>query len=83
MQSLQEFIVNDHIKDLRREAESLRTEQRMRHRTRDADGGRDGPATSAGSRGARARVGHWVIGVGLAISGLPRDAHSGTAEHAA
>ncbi len=82
MQTIQQIIVNDHIDDLRREAESLRTERRMRHRTRDGDGSGTSNQAQAGRRPARVRLGHWLIGVGLAVSGSTGDAH-GKAEHAA
>ena len=70
MQSLQEVIVNEHINDLRREAESLRMEQRIRHRTRDGDG-------------ARVRLGHLLIGIGLALSGSAGDASGETVRRTA
>ena len=83
MDHIQETIVKERIYDLHREAEFLRTERRMRHRPRDGDGHLNGSANSAAARRARVRVGHWLIGVGLAISGSAGDAHGGKAEHAA
>jgi hypothetical protein len=82
MQTLQEVIVNEHINDLRRDAESLRMEQRIRHRTRDGDG--DGVATSPPASGRRVRVrfGHWLIGVGTALSGSAADSSGETARTA-
>jgi hypothetical protein len=62
MQDLQQIIVNEHIGDLRREAEAQRSERRMRHRTREGD-----------SEGARVRLGHWLIGVGTAVAGPAGD----------
>lgn len=75
MKTLQEFIVSEHIDGLRREAEQLRTERRIRQRTRDDDGTRAGRRAQAGSRPARVRLGHWLIGIGLAVSGSAREAH--------
>ncbi len=62
MQDQQMIIVNEHINDLRREAEARRGARRMRHRTRDGDG-----------EGARVRIGRWLIGVGLAVAGPAGD----------
>ena len=76
MQTLQEFIVNEHIDDLRREAEMLRTERRMRHRTRDDHGSVTASSTHTGRGSARVRVGHWLIGIGLAVSGSAGDARA-------
>lgn len=67
MDNIQQVIVNEHIEDLRREAESLRAERRMRHPT--GDGDRAGGAANAPDRPARVRLGHWLIGVGMAVAG--------------
>jgi hypothetical protein len=67
MNEIQQAIVNEHIADLRREAESLRTEQRMRHRTRDGEGSTE--VKAADRHGARVRLGQWLIGVGNAVAG--------------
>jgi hypothetical protein len=83
MQTLQEFIVNEHIDDLRREAELLRTERRMRHRTRLGVATLDATGNASIRRPVRVRLGQWLIGIGTAVSGSPGDANSGTAEHAA
>ncbi len=76
MQTIQEVIVNAHIADLRREAESLRTERPIRRGT----GGGDGASVATGARGAARRasvwLGHWLIGVGIGVSGSPGDAHA-------
>lgn len=82
---LQQFIVMERIDDLHREAELLRTERRMRHRYRGADGSGIEPvaASGAGRRPARVRLGHWLIAVGIAVSGSASDKHGGTAGHAA
>jgi hypothetical protein len=70
MEDLQQMIVNEHIGDLRREAESIRTERRVNHRTRDGDGGKGSETVPEGDReGARVRLGHWLIGVGIAVAG--------------
>lgn len=73
MQTVQEFIVNEHINDLRREAESLRTERTMRHRTRDGDAG--GQLMEGRRPPARVRLGHLLIGIGMAVSGSTGDPH--------
>jgi hypothetical protein len=65
MEDLHQMIVNERIGDLRREAESLRIERRARDGT-PADGTRTGD-------GARVRLGNWLIGVGLAVSGSRAD----------
>ncbi len=81
MRTLQEFIVNEHIQDLRREAEMLRTERRMRHRTHDVTP--DPIGNPSRRRPVRVRLGHWLIGIGMAVSGSPADTQSGPAGHAA
>jgi hypothetical protein len=73
MQTVQEFMVNEHINDLRREAESMRTERRMRHRTRDWAGG--GQSMQGRRPPARVRLGHLLIGIGIAVSGSTGDPH--------
>lgn len=83
MRTLQEFIVNEHIEDLRREAEMLRTERRMRHRSRDGDGPPDPIGDPSRRRPVRVRLGQWLIGIGMAVSGSSADTHSGPAGHAA
>ena len=71
MDQVQHVIVNDRIGDLRREADSLRTERRMRHHTRDGDGdgGTSEIAVHQEHTPARVRLGHWLIGVGTAVAG--------------
>jgi len=69
MDQLQQVIVNDRIGDLRREADSLRTERRMRHHTRDGDGGTSGAVVPQEHTPARVRLGHWLIGLGSAVAG--------------
>lgn len=70
MEDLQQIIVNEHIGDLRREAESLRLERDVANRTRDGDG-REGSAAGPepDRQGARVRLGHWLIDVGSAVAG--------------
>jgi hypothetical protein len=60
MEDLHQMIVNERIGDLRREAESIRIERRVRDGTHTGDG-------------ARVRLGNWLIGVGLAVSGTAVD----------
>ena len=81
MDQFQQIFVNEHIDDLRREAESLRSERRVRHRSRDGDG--SGTAAQTPRRGARVRLGLWLIGIGSAVAGTSGEPHSGTARHIA
>lgn len=81
MDHVQQLIVSERIDDLHREAERLRTERKVRLRTHDRDAGRVTPGV--GGRRARARLGHWLIGIGQAVAGSAGDAHGGTAGHAA
>lgn len=67
MEDLRQMIVNEHIGDLRREAESLRMERRARDGTSARANG-----TQVGD-GARVRVGNWLISVGVAVSGTAAD----------
>jgi hypothetical protein len=76
MQDLQRIIVNEHIDDLRRDAEALRVARRIRDHTLDGDPA-SGEATDG--RPARVRLGQWLIGVGTAVAGSPRDRKGGTA----
>lgn len=82
MEHPQQIIVNERIGDLRREAEAFRTARLVGHGT----GGGRGHATGSGGdphRRARVRIGHWLIGVGMAVSGSSGDPHGGTAGNAA
>ncbi len=81
MDHVQQVIVSERIDDLNREAQSLRTERSAAHRARDRDAG--GVTPGVGGRRARARLGHWLIGIGEAVSGTAGDTHGGTAGHAA
>ena len=80
MEDPQRIIVNEHIHDLQQDAQDLRSERQLRLHARDGDGhelaGRTDP------NGARVRLGHWLIGVGLAVAGSPSERHGG-AERAA
>ena len=67
MRTLQQIMVDEHIGDLRRDAESLREERRIRQRTHDGDGPKIGDHSEPGA--ARVRVGQWLIGLGEAVSG--------------
>ena len=67
MEDLHQMIVNEHIGDLRREAESLRIERRAR------DGTRAGANATRTGDGPRVRLGNWLIGVGVAVSGTATD----------
>ena len=72
MDQVQQLIVNEHIGDLHREADSLRTERRMRHHTRDGDG--TPVEAHAEHRPAWVRLGHWLIGLGTAVAGTRQQA---------
>ena len=72
MDQVQHLIVSEHISDLHREAESLRTERRMRHHTRDGDG--TPTEAHADHKPARVRLGRWLIGVGAAVAGTRQQA---------
>lgn len=76
MQDLQRIIVNEHIDDLRRDAEALRVARRMRYHTRDGDPAR---GESADGRPVRVRLGRWLISVGTAVAGSAGDRKGGTA----
>jgi hypothetical protein len=81
MQDLRQIIVNDHIDELRREAEALRTERRIRHASRDGIGA--ARAATAEGRATRVRVGRWLISLGAAVAGASGDPHGGSPGHAA
>ena len=84
MEDVQQLIVNEHIRDLRREAERLRSERSIADQAR----AEVCEATSAAGGGtdphrARVRIGHWLIDVGTAVAGSGGDRRGGAAEHAA
>ena len=75
MEDLQQIIVNEHIHDLRRDAEASRM--------RDAHGDDDRAGAPPGGVGAaRVRLGEWLIGVGNAVAGSASDRRGGTADSA-
>jgi hypothetical protein len=76
MEDLRRIIVNEHIDNLRRDADALRVTRRAPYHTRDGD-----PATCRTPDGqpARVRLGHWLIGVGTAVAGSASDRKGGTA----
>jgi hypothetical protein len=84
MEDVQQLIVNEHIGDLRREAERLRSERSIADQER-AEECEATPAATGRTdpRGARVRVGHWLIGVGTAVAGSGGDRQGGAAGHAA
>ncbi len=74
MEDIQQIIVNEHIHELRHDAEARRLREPSR----------DGPEADArGSlRAARIRLGAWLIGVGTAVAGSASDRRGGTADSA-
>ena len=84
MEDVQQIIVNEHIGDLLREAERLRSERSVtdQENVGDCDDAQV-LAVPADQRGARVRLGHWLIGVGTAVAGSGGDRQSGAAGHAA
>lgn len=80
MEDLRQIIVNEHLAELRRDADALRVTRRVPNHTRDGD-----PACGEApeSQPARVRLGHWLIGVGTAVAGTSADARGGTAGNTA
>ena len=74
MEDIQIIIVNEHIDEMRRDAEV----RRLRDSSRD-DPEVDGRGSVAA---ARIRLGAWLIGVGTAVAGTARDRRGGTADSA-
>jgi hypothetical protein len=76
MEDLRRIIVNEHIADLRRDADAFRVTRRLPYQTRDGD-----PAygEAPGAPPARVRLGRWLIGLGTAVAGSAGDRKSGTA----
>ena len=76
MEDLQRIVVNEHIDDLRRDADGFRVTRRARRHIRDGD-----PATCEAPDGqpARVRLGRWLIGVGTAVAGSAGDRKGGRA----
>jgi hypothetical protein len=80
MEDIRRIIVNEHIADLRREADALRATRRVPHHTRDGD---PTCGEAPDGRPARVRFGHWLIGLGTAVAGSSVDPRGGTAGRAA
>jgi hypothetical protein len=76
MEDLQRIVVDEHIADLRRDADALRMTRRVTYHTRDGD-----PTCieAPDDRPARVRLGRWLIGVGTAVAGSASDRKGGTA----
>lgn len=72
MEEIQQIIVNDHIDNLRHDAEV----RRIRGDTADVD---STGASPGGGQAARTRLGHWLIGVGTAVAGSAGDRRGGRA----
>jgi hypothetical protein len=79
MEDIRRIIVNEHIADLRRDADALRLTRRLPYHTRDRD---PACAEAPDGRPARVRLGHWLIGVGTAIAGSASGGKGGTARSA-
>lgn len=80
MITIQQSIVEEHINDLRRDADALRVERILRRSDADEDVGHGGARSSAaGRRRVRVRLGRWLIGVGNAVAGGRVDGASGRA----
>jgi hypothetical protein len=79
MEDIRRIIVNEHVADLRRDADALRVTRRVPNHTRDGD-----PACGEAPDGrpARVRLGRWLIGVGTAVAGSAGDRRGGTADSA-
>ncbi len=75
MEDIQQIIVNEHMDELRHDAEA--------RRLRDPSGDDDPGGTDAGGLGAaRVRLGEWLIGVGTAVAGSAGDRRGGTVDSA-
>lgn len=70
MEDLRRIIVNEHVADLRREADALRATRRVPYHTRDGD---PECGEAPDGRPARVRLGQWLIGVGTAVAGSASD----------
>jgi hypothetical protein len=79
MEDLQRIIVNEHLADLRRDAEAFRVTRRAQHHIRDGD---PPMGKAPDGRPARVRLGHWLIGVGTAVAGSAGDRRGGTVDSA-
>jgi hypothetical protein len=85
MDQLQRHIVQDHILDLRREADARRAARLAHdHDTRsDDDVGSLASTDSHRASPVRVRFGHWLMGVGAAVARSDSDPIDRTAGHAA
>ena len=74
MEDIQKIIVNEHMDEMRHDAEV----RRLR------DPSRDGPEADGrgGVAAARIRLGAWLIGVGTAVAGTAGERRGGTADSA-
>jgi hypothetical protein len=79
MEDLRRIVINEHLADLRREADALRATRRVPYHTRDGD---PECAEAPDNQPARVRLGHWLIGVGTAVAGHASDRRGGTADSA-
>ena len=82
MITIQQSIVEEHINDLRRDAEALRAERVLHRADPEDDVGHGGPTSRsavARRRRVRVRLGLWLIGVGNAVAGTRVDGASGRA----
>lgn len=72
MITIQQSIVEEHINDLRRDAEALRAERILHGADREPEvdvGGRTPVSALGGRRPVRVRLGLWLIGLGNAVAG--------------
>lgn len=80
MEDLRRIVVNEHLAELRRDADAVRVTRRVPHQIRDGDADCGEPPNA---RPARVRLGHWLIGVGTAVAGTSADPRGGTARNTA
>ena len=74
MEDIQTIIVNEHMNEMRHDAEV----RRLREPSRDAPEADNRGGVAA----ARIRFGAWLIGVGTAVAGTAGDRRGGTADSA-
>jgi hypothetical protein len=80
MEDPRRIVVNEHLADLRREADALRATRRVPYHTRDGD---PECGEAPDDQAARVRLGHWLIGVGTAVAGSAGNRRGGTAGNTA
>ena len=79
MEDIRRIIVNEHIVDLRRDAEGVAGPPRWApHITAGMATHRAPRCPTVGRR--RVRLGHWLIGLGTAVAGSSGDRRGGTAD---